>query len=209
MTGSLIVTALENTWAEIQKHHPDTPDAVLVTGRGKQKGNTVHWGEFYPSLWQHTSTGDRTPQVFLGGERLALGPELVLSTLLHEAAHGIASVRGVKDTSRQGRYHNRRFRAIAEELGLTVREDGTRGHSHTELAEGTWDRYTTAEALRSALVIPGSVPAPEDPDDKPKRKPPAPVHECGCPRQLRIADEVAEEGPILCGLCTEPFLPTA
>jgi hypothetical protein len=35
---------------------------------------------------------------------------------VHEAAHGLANTRGVKDTSRQGRYHNKRFRALAEEL---------------------------------------------------------------------------------------------
>ena len=34
---------------------------------------------------------------------------LVIGIVLHEAAHGVASTRGIKDTSRQGRYHNRRF----------------------------------------------------------------------------------------------------
>ena len=32
----------------------------------------------------------------------------------------LASERGVKDASGQGRYHNRRFKTIAEELGLDV-----------------------------------------------------------------------------------------
>ncbi|MFD1534873.1 hypothetical protein [Pseudonocardia aurantiaca] len=34
----------------------------------------------------------------------------------HEkAAHALAHVRGIKDTSRQGRWHNARFKALAEE----------------------------------------------------------------------------------------------
>ncbi len=37
----------------------------------------------------------------------------IFATLLHEAVHAVASERGIKDTSRQGRYHNARFRAIA------------------------------------------------------------------------------------------------
>jgi len=49
------------------------------------------------------------PEVFVGGEGLARGPAEVLGTLLHEAAHALADVRGIKDTSRQGRWHNARF----------------------------------------------------------------------------------------------------
>jgi hypothetical protein len=45
-----------------------------------------------------------------------------LATLLHEAAHGLAHVRKIPDTSRQGRYHNRRYQVLAEELGLDVAE---------------------------------------------------------------------------------------
>jgi len=30
----------------------------------------------------------------------------------------VADVRGVKDTSQQGRWHNRRFAVLADELGL-------------------------------------------------------------------------------------------
>lgn len=40
---------------------------------------------------------------------------------VHEAAHAIAERRGIRDTSRQGRYHNARFKALAEEVGLEVR----------------------------------------------------------------------------------------
>ena len=56
----------------------------------------------------------------MGGEGLRRGARAVLGTLLHEAAHGVATTRGIKDTSRQGRYHNRRFAELAAELGITV-----------------------------------------------------------------------------------------
>jgi hypothetical protein len=39
--------------------------------------------------------------------------------MLREAIHALAYVRGVKDTSRGGKYHNKReFVALAGELGL-------------------------------------------------------------------------------------------
>jgi hypothetical protein len=38
---------------------------------------------------------------------------MVLGTLLHEAAHALADQRAIKDNSRQGRYHNARYRQLA------------------------------------------------------------------------------------------------
>ena len=76
-------------------------------------------------------------EVFVGGEGLALGAVDVLGTLLHEATHALAHVRGVQDTSRQGRYHNRRFRDLAEEIGLDVREVPVIGWSDTHVPEAT------------------------------------------------------------------------
>jgi hypothetical protein len=66
---------------------------------------------------------DRLPEVFVGGEGLARGPAHVLATLLHEAAHALAHVRGIKDTPRQGRWHNARFKALAQEVGIEVSKD--------------------------------------------------------------------------------------
>ncbi len=47
----------------------------------------------------------------------------IFVTLRHEAVHAVAFEHGIKDTSRQGRYHNERFRAIPEELGLEAGRD--------------------------------------------------------------------------------------
>ena len=47
------------------------------------------------------------------------GPRAVVEVMLHEAAHALATRRGIKDTSAAGnRYHNKRFVALAAELGL-------------------------------------------------------------------------------------------
>src|SRR6266545_1119836 len=49
-----------------------------------------------------------------GGEGLRRGARDVLATMLHEAGHGLAAARNLKDTSRQGRYHNAKYKALAE-----------------------------------------------------------------------------------------------
>jgi hypothetical protein len=76
----------------------------------------------------------------------------IFATLLHEAVHAVAFERGIKDTSRQGRYHNARFRAVAEELGLETVRDAPLGWSSTALAPGTSALYReTLRALTEAL----------------------------------------------------------
>ena len=56
------------------------------------------------------------------------GPRQTLQTMLHEAVHALAHARGVNDTSRGGKYHNKRaFVALAAELGRAW-PDGQRPH---------------------------------------------------------------------------------
>lgn len=77
----------------------------------------------------------------------------MLATLLHEAAHAIAAQRRVKETSRQGRYHNRRFKDLAEQVGRTVEHHPSLGWSPTTLAPDTQHRYAgTIARLQPALT---------------------------------------------------------
>ena len=115
--ASLLVAALEHTWQTIRTRHPQVPEAVLVVASGAE-GKRLNLGHFAPHRWQVNGT-DRH-EVLVGGEGLQRGPVEVLGTLLHEAAHGLAQARGIQDTSRQGRYHNRRYATLAGELGLEV-----------------------------------------------------------------------------------------
>lgn len=43
--------------------------------------------------------------------------ENVVATLIHEASHLYALINGIKDTSNQGVYHNKKFKEIAENKG--------------------------------------------------------------------------------------------
>jgi hypothetical protein len=55
----------------------------------------------------------------------------VLSTLLHEAGHAL--VHGIKDSSRQKRCHNARFKALADEVEISVTKDPRIGWSPTTI----------------------------------------------------------------------------
>jgi hypothetical protein len=113
-----VALVLNSTWRTIQANHPDVPDVFLVvksTGRSGRRGSTT-LGHYSYSEWAIEET--QAPEVMISGECFKGGPEQVLQTLLHEAAHGLAHVREVKDCSRQNRYHNKRFKNLAEEMGL-------------------------------------------------------------------------------------------
>ncbi len=147
-----LMTALDKVWSRIRLLHPEVPEIVLTLGSGSGKGSLLKYGHFANARWQH---GDdkRLPEVFISGEGLRRDATAVLGTLLHEATHGLASVRGVKDTSRQGRYHNTRFKTLGEELGLTVSEVPVIGWSQTKPTEPTLARYRRQlTRLAGALV---------------------------------------------------------
>jgi hypothetical protein len=124
-------------------------------------------------------------------------------------AHALAYQRGIKDNSRQGRYHNARYRQLAEELGLEVEHDPQLGWSLTTLADDTVRGYARAiDRLERALVAyrEGEHAATAS---SPQRGAVACV--CGCGRRIRAAPNngVLAQGPIVCGLCSTPFQPQA
>ncbi|MFI0425118.1 hypothetical protein [Spongiactinospora sp. 9N601] len=115
--GSHIITTLERAWAAIRARHPEIPRVVMITGQGRD-GRWINWGHYAAGTWR-AADDRREHELFVSGELLGLGGTRVMQTLLHEAAHALADVRGITDTSSGGRYHNKRFVALAVELGLT------------------------------------------------------------------------------------------
>jgi hypothetical protein len=201
-TASLLVACLEQTWSTIRRRHPDVPDAVLVVASGSE-GKQVNWGHFAPHRWQ-VSGADRH-EVLVGGEGLQRGPLEVLGTLLHEAAHGLATARSIQDTSRGGRYHNRRYAQLAHELGLEVAAVKPIGWSATTVPEPTAAAYAGQLAqLQAALVLWRRHEHRIGTGTRSRNLLPA---TCGCGRRIRVAKATLAEAPILCGLCAQPFEP--
>ena len=99
--ASRILKVLEETWLEIRRWHPDIPPAVIIIASGTD-GKNPRWGHHAPGRWN--VAGQQYAEVMISGEGLRRTPDEVLGTLLHEAAHALAHARGIKDTSRQGRY---------------------------------------------------------------------------------------------------------
>jgi hypothetical protein len=233
VAASELVAALEVAWSAIQDRHPDVPPVLVTLGAGSigVPAGSLRLGHFAARRWVAAGGApgehpDGLAELFVGGEGLNAGAESVLATLLHEAAHGIASTRGIKDTSRGGRYHNKRYRQLGEEVGLTITQTPPIGWSGTELADGTAGEYADElEALALALTayrhhehyLPGQTSGGDgdqdddtgggegDEDGQRRRPKNGVVLLCGCDRKIRTSSTAAEAGPILCGLCGQEF----
>lgn len=201
-----LITALEHAWGAIRARHPEVPAAVLITGSGSDAGrNMLRLGHFAASRWQTGPDGEQIDEIFIGGEGLARGARPVLATLLHEAAHALARARKIQDTSRQGRYHNQRFKRLAEELGLQIDKHPVIGWSTTTLPAATATRYAaTISELEHAITI---YRRHEITGANATRKPGPPPCVCACGRRIRVAPSVLALGPILCTICDTPFEP--
>ena len=85
------------------------------------------------------SAAGATNEINIGAGTLARPIENVCATLLHEMCHYYCHLHGVKDTSRSGTYHNRRFKETAEGHGLTVEHSEKYGWTVTSPSEALLD----------------------------------------------------------------------
>ncbi len=212
-SASDVVSACECAWRSFQAQHPDLPDAVIILGSGVDRGRLVKLGHWWGGRWQ---AGDEIRgEVLLAGEALNLPVEDVFEVLLHEAAHGLNAVRGIKDVSRGGRYHNARFKATAIEVGLDVEMMPPYGWAKTSMTPEALKQYAVEIAdlkdairiarriddRRSAGITAGDGEAGTTSPERTK----SPPMSCGCGRKMRMAPSVAAQGPVLCGMCGVEF----
>jgi hypothetical protein len=179
---------------------------IVVASGSDPRSRRLNLGHFAAGRWQLTDQPTNRAEVLVSGEGLQRGPIDVLGTLLHEAAHGLAYARKVSDTSRQGRYHNRRYATLARELGLEVAHLEPIGWSATSVPEPTVARYVEVLAeLAEALVLWRR--AEQASPVGPGRSRNALACSCACSRRIRVARSVLELAPIVCAGCAQPFEP--
>jgi hypothetical protein len=203
-TTARLVSALEAAWTAIRIQQPEVPPVVIVVGSGspRRAAAMLTLGHFAASRWQLGET--RLPEVMVSGEGLARTAPEVLATLLHEAAHGLAHTRGIKDTSRQGRWHNQHFKVLAEGLGLAIAKDPKIGWSVTAITPTTIGRYADVLVeLAGAMSAYRHLEPVDTPTTTASRN--GLALECCCPRKIRVSNSVHAEGPIICGLCDTAF----
>lgn len=99
---------------------------ITIQTRGRQK-NTLGW--FGAKRWLQNKK--EIGEINICAEELHKNP---VETLIHEMAHYANHCEKIEDCNSQ-QYHNKYFKAKAENYGLNVEKDGRRGWAYTSLSE--------------------------------------------------------------------------
>ena len=202
MEFSNLVRVCEKAWSEIQKHHPEVPDAVIVVGSGGRRASTLY-GHFAQDTWEDNDEKS-IHEVLIVAEQLRRGGEAVFTTLLHEAVHGLACARSIKDVS--GRRHNKKFGYLAEEMGMELPEsiDGKLGYSAVTLSmENLLNYEQIIEEIDTQLKMCRKLKVKEKETKKTTW-----IAECECERKLRLPKKTIvdpERLELFCGFCEAEF----
>lgn len=201
MDFSNLVAVCEEAWSSIQGYNPEVPDVVVVVGSGGRQAQTLY-GHFAKNTWE--LNGEELHEVLIVAEQLHRGAEAVFNTLLHEAVHGLACVRGIKDVS--GKRHNKKFAVLCEEMGLEPPEkpSGRLGYSDAKLGDIALKLYqSTIDDIDAQLKFVRKLKLVEKETKKTTW-----IAECDCERKLRLPKKTINDPQDLeigCGICLEQF----
>lgn len=127
MKISEITEFLEQAYNALNQHFfcGELPPVIItVQSSPRVYGHYTPW-----DAWREQEQGYR--EINLGAENLDRPIQNVASTLLHEMVHFHNDLNQIKDVSRGGTYHNKRFKEQAEAHGLTIDYDSRIGYSVT------------------------------------------------------------------------------
>jgi hypothetical protein len=125
--------------------------SLLIQNRGNKK-NVLGWCTT-KKIWNDFSTNDKKYEIAIISEYLNRGMLPVLATLLHEMTHLHNLVNGIKDVTRSGTYHNKRFKEVAECHGLLVEHDKSIGWSITRLQSSTINFIKTTDLKEEVFTL--------------------------------------------------------
>ena len=107
---------------------------ITVQSTPKAYGHFTPWQSW--DIKESNGNTKKTVEINIGAGTLDRPIENVVATMLHEMVHYYCYVKGIKDTSRGGQYHNSKgFKAEAEKRALHLEYDNRIGWSITSPTE--------------------------------------------------------------------------
>jgi hypothetical protein len=194
-----IVSALESAHALIQEKTGAPRATILVTRKtGRTMGHFTH-----AKLWK---AGDEAfHEIMISANYFTRGARAVLGTLLHETAHSLDLQAGIQGVTGDG-YHNKKFKATAEALGLTITQAQGIGWSVTDVSDECAERWAEALALIENAL---SLMADSEQAGKTRgRNKNLKVAVCRCGEKIRLSASVLEKCEPICQNCGTRFLAT-
>ena len=151
-----------------------------------------------PGTWGHCSRAkiwqkkqEETYEMNIAAEMLAAPIEEIIDTLLHEMVHLYCRENGIKEVSRGGKYHNGKFKELAEAVGLVCVRQGqygwnTQGTGNDKLIEYALEKGWSEIKLNRntsgfGIRIPASGTAQAGGQKEPGEKRPSSTRKLQCP----------------------------
>lgn len=163
-------------------------------------------------VWKN-ERGQASYELNIGADYLNRPIENIVATLIHEGCHLYAMLKGIKDTSNKGVYHNKHFKKLAEERGLQIDRHEKYGWTITSPTEETIDfciKYELQEIKcnRSSGFSYTGIGTGKSGNDKPiNPTPPKKGNSikwiCPCCGAIVRSTKVLN---IVCGDCDTPFI---
>ena len=127
MTISQATAFLETAYNELNKQYFDgaLPKAIITIQ--SDNGAYGHFTTF--DAWQDNKNAYK--EINISAETLNRPMANTIGTLVHEMVHFYCHVNKIQDTSRAGRYHNKKFKEESEKRGISIEYDKTIGWSIT------------------------------------------------------------------------------
>lgn len=88
-------------------------------------------------VWKESKDDEGEFEINISSQYLNRPIEETAGTMIHEMCHQYAQVHNVQDCSRAGTYHNKLFKKIAEDHGLSVEKIEKYGYARTALTAET------------------------------------------------------------------------
>lgn len=128
-----IFSALNDQYFDSELPRP----IITIQSTPKAYGHFTPWNAYRIKKDDGTISGN--VEINIGAGTLDRPIENVVATLQHELIHYYCYLHEIKDTSNNGRYHNKRFKAEAEARGLVLEYASVIGWSVTEPSENLLD----------------------------------------------------------------------
>lgn len=176
----------------------ELPEAVITIQSSQRCYGYITVRKVWKDSW------DSYHEINISAEYLDRPVENIISTLLHEMCHLYAMENNIKDTSNNGRYHNKLFKEIAEARDLHISYQQYIGWSVTEPTQkliATIKEYhldSPLEYVRMKEYQPGNGNGSTDTNggapnggEKPKKKTSTRKYVCmGCHNSVRATKDV-------------------
>lgn len=105
---------------------------LTIQTRGRRQ-NALAW--YWQKRWNATNDGkdEVINEINFSAETLRSNDPY--ESLIHEMVHHYCAIKNIKDCSRNGKYHNNRFKEAAESVGLLCKKDSSIGWAFTSLGD--------------------------------------------------------------------------